>query len=217
MIQPRRTRRSLAIIAFLAVFVSGASASAQTGATELADLVETCAACHGEKGQGDPEQNAPRLAGQGALYLAEQLSHFAAGRRGAHEDDETGRTMAASAADLDAEAIRALAAHYAGLGGAPNATTVSGGSPAGRGAEFYAANCAACHGDNAVGADVLYVPNLALLDATYLRRQIKAFREGWRGGDGASTRAKGMREMAFQFDDEQAIDDLIAYLTSPRS
>ena len=36
-----------------------------------------CAACHGAQGEGNQMLNAPRLAGQGAWYIARQLDHFA--------------------------------------------------------------------------------------------------------------------------------------------
>ena len=185
----------------------------------LAEILEDCAACHGADGMGDPALQAPRLAGQGARYLAEQLSHFAEGRRGADAADAPGSTMAAAAAELDEAEILALARHYSTLASPPpgaaalrDAGALEAAGPAARGAAFFRDNCAACHGGAAQGADILYTPNLALLDAAYLRRQIENFRAGRRGGEGASSRAKGMRELAFLLDDDAALEDLAAFL-----
>ncbi|MGK0366951.1 MAG: cytochrome c553 [Thermoproteota archaeon] len=40
-----------------------------------------CITCHGDKGQGDAEQEAPLLAGQHAWYIQEQLGYMKAGTR----------------------------------------------------------------------------------------------------------------------------------------
>ena len=52
-------------------------------------LFATCTACHGEQGQGNKELGAPKLAGQGGWYLAQQLQSFKQGVRGSHENDST--------------------------------------------------------------------------------------------------------------------------------
>lgn len=174
-----------------------------------------CASCHGVDGKGIRDLQAPRLAGQGKRYLAEQLAHFARGRRGTHEDDMSGQSMAASATMLDEALITRLADYYASLETETQADLASDQTDRleGPGGALYAAYCAACHGPSAEGSDVLYVPNLVLLDAAYLRGQIKAYQNGWRGGENASTRAKAMRQMSFQFKSDNEIDDVIRYLT----
>lgn len=60
-------------------------------------LYAACAACHGERAEGDEAQGAPALAGQNDWYLAAQLENFRAGRRGAHPEDVFGQRMAAMA------------------------------------------------------------------------------------------------------------------------
>ncbi len=210
-------RPALGAMLALIALAAASSSRAQTvdEAATWDDTIGLCASCHGADGMGNPDLQAPRLAGQGQRYLAEQLAHFAQGRRGTHPQDTAGQTMAASAGLLDNAAIVRLAAYYASLG--PPTPEVAQADrteePDMRGAAFYAANCAACHGQVAQGSDVLYIPNLALLDADYVRRQIEAYQKGWRGGPKASTRAKGMRQMSFQFTSEDEIDDLVQYLT----
>lgn len=80
-----------------------------------ATLYESCAACHGARGEGNAELGAPPLAGTDADYLARQLRNFRKGIRG-REGDEKGRQMAAAAAILpDEAAIDAVAAHAGAL------------------------------------------------------------------------------------------------------
>ena len=52
-----------------------------------------CAACHGEDGAGNPDTQAPRLAGQHPWYLERQLRNFRAGIRGADTADVNGFMM----------------------------------------------------------------------------------------------------------------------------
>jgi cytochrome c oxidase subunit 2 len=57
-------------------------------------LFTTCAACHGQQGQGIWSLDAPKLAGMSDWYLARQLQNFQSGVRGAHASDFQGRQMA---------------------------------------------------------------------------------------------------------------------------
>ncbi|WP_343618176.1 c-type cytochrome [Ralstonia sp.] len=68
----------------------------------------TCQACHGEKLMG--KDQAPRLAGQGELYLAKQLADFKAGVR----KDPTG-AMNGIAATLSSDDIPAVARYLAAM------------------------------------------------------------------------------------------------------
>lgn len=46
-----------------------------------AQLYQTCIQCHGDKGQGDPAQEAPRIAGQFDWYILSSLIAFQKGER----------------------------------------------------------------------------------------------------------------------------------------
>lgn len=59
-------------------------------------LYEACAACHGAKGEGNSELQAPALAGQTDWYLVTQLEHFRSGLRGFSPQDLQGMQMRAS-------------------------------------------------------------------------------------------------------------------------
>lgn len=73
-----------------------------------------CAACHGPAGEGNPAQNAPKLAGQHDWYVVRQLQHFKSGMRGKGPGDVFGVQMAPMALTLaDDAAIANVAAHIA--------------------------------------------------------------------------------------------------------
>jgi cytochrome c oxidase subunit 2 len=75
-----------------------------------------CGACHGGKGQGNPQLGAPRIAGQSAAYLARQLAAFGSGARGAQPGDRYGAQMRAVLTMLpDATASRDVVSYAATL------------------------------------------------------------------------------------------------------
>lgn len=59
-----------------------------------------CAACHGQKAEGNQAMNAPALNDKSDWYLVTQLHNFKHGLRGAHPGDTTGATMRPMAATL---------------------------------------------------------------------------------------------------------------------
>lgn len=63
----------------------------------------TCAACHGERGQGIWSTRAPRIANMSDWYMARQITNFRDGIRGAHRENFDGAQMAAMAKILTDE------------------------------------------------------------------------------------------------------------------
>ena len=51
---------------------------------------QVCISCHGSKGEGNTEMNAPKLAGLQDWYLTRQLKNYREGIRGKHKDDMYG-------------------------------------------------------------------------------------------------------------------------------
>ena len=84
-----------------ALSAPAAAADAQAGRTKAG----ACATCHGERGLSTLP-NAPNLAGQPAIYLAEQLRAYRSGRR-------THEMMTVVAKQLSDADIDDLAAWYA--------------------------------------------------------------------------------------------------------
>ena len=75
-------------------------------------LYQTCAACHGAKGEGNASLQAPALASRSDWYLATQLRHFQSGLRGSDPRDTLGGQMRAIGATLkDDKAITDVVAY----------------------------------------------------------------------------------------------------------
>ena len=69
-------------------------------------------------------------------------------------------------------------------------------------------------GVGAVGNVALNSPRLAGSNDWYLLGQLKAFRSGERGAHPQDTTGKQMRAMAVILPDDQALQDVVAYLAS---
>lgn len=88
-----------------------------------------------------------------------------------------------------------------------------GGGDATAGKTLYA-TCAACHGQQAEGNPALKSPALAGQAGWYLARQITHFQTGIRGSDPQDTYGLQMRPMAMTLATDQAIADVVAYITT---
>lgn len=171
-----------------------------------------CASCHGAAGEGNAAMNAPSLAGLPDWYIARQLDHYKRGIRGAHEDDVFGKQMAPMANMLpDESAIRNLTAYIDTLEPRKPASTVEGDPNRGKG--IYN-TCGACHGNKAQGNYALQAPRLAGQEDWYLKRQLANFRMGIRGAHKKDNYGHQMVLMARSVQNEQSINDLLAYLNT---
>jgi len=181
-------------------------------ATTGKGLYAVCGSCHGQQGEGNVAMNAPRLAGLPAWYIERQVKYYQQGIRGAHDDDIYGKQMAPMANMLaDESAIRHVTSYIETLNAAPSATTVSGDTT--RGAAHYN-TCGACHGAKGEGNYALNAPRLAGQEDWYLKRQLENFRKGIRGSHKSDVFGHQMVLMARTLQDEQAVDDMLAYLNS---
>jgi cytochrome c553 len=186
-----------------------AEGTAAAGKTHYA----TCVACHGDQGQGNPALNAPRLNHLEPVYLAAQLQKFRGGIRGGESATATSRQMAPMAAMLtDEQAVLDVSAYAASLDSGKPAATIEG--DATLGGDYYNQFCGACHGAGAVGNVALNSPRLAGSSDWYLLAQLKAFRSGERGAHPQDNTGKQMRAMALILPNDQALNDVVAYLAS---
>lgn len=77
-----------------------------------AKLYPVCAACHGQKAEGNEAMAGPRLAGMSDWYLVNQIKKFKNGQRGYHNADIGGRQMRPMVATLtDDKAINDVVAY----------------------------------------------------------------------------------------------------------
>lgn len=155
--------------------------SAQAGATKAA----VCFSCHGPDGNS---QNPvwPRLAGQNAVYIAEQLHLFKAGIR----QNPVMQPMAAGLSDQDIDnlAVFFAAQTPAGLEGDPSYW--KGGEKLyleGDAARDIPA-CAACHGPVGRGNPAAGYPALEAQQSVYVVSQLQSYANGTRySGPNATT------------------------------
>jgi cytochrome c553 len=177
---------SLAIAALLAPALAGAQTAAApassspftTGKAASGEAkAALCSACHGPQGNSvNPEW--PRLAGQSAVYIAEQLKLFRSGAR----DNPTMKPLAAALSDQD---ISDLAVYYeaqtpSGLEADPSywkageALYVSGD------AARNVPACVACHGPVGRGNLAAGYPALRAQQSVYVIKQLNDYASGAR-------------------------------------
>jgi cytochrome c oxidase subunit 2 len=187
---------------------AASSGNAAVGAAQYA----VCAACHGQQGEGLQALNAPKISGQGAWYLKNQIHAYKDGLRGAHEDDIYGRQMAPMANTLvNDDAIANVIAHINTLPDNPAPSTIEG--DAQKGARTYVV-CAYCHGGNGQGMQAMNAPRLAGMTDWYLARQLGNFRDGVRGAHRRDYYGLQMNLVGATLTDEQKINDVIAYINT---
>jgi cytochrome c553 len=150
-----------------------ATGSAERGATKAA----TCAACHGPNGNSTtPEW--PRLAGQSALYIAEQLRLFKAGVR----DNPVMKPLAMTLSDQD---INDLAVYYqaqtlVGLEADPSYWKAGEALYRRGDTNLKIPACIACHGPLGRGNPMAGYPALQAQQSVYVAKQLNDYVSGAR-------------------------------------
>jgi cytochrome c oxidase subunit 2 len=210
----RSSRRVAAFAVLMAVGLVGAPASpagAQDSRGEA--LFDLCAQCHGAAGEGNQLFLAPSIAGMSEWYVLAQLRKFRSGARGTHFDDLSGMRMRPMSLTLRSEAdVEVVAKYVASLPPVKPAPVVAGGDPA-KGQTAYAL-CTSCHGAKGEGLEPLNGSPLAYTSDWYLLSQLEKFKSGVRGSDPRDPIAIMMRPMALTLVDEQAMKDVVAYITT---
>ncbi len=175
-------------------------------------LYAVCAACHGVQGEGNPALNSPKIAGQGAWYMKRQIRYYQSGVRGSHADDTYGRQMAPMAAILTTEAaIDNVIAYVRTLPDNPPEATVVGDIE--HGEKIYGL-CANCHGSDGQGIQALNAPRQAGMSDWYLVTQLQNFKARIRGSHADDMYGIQMQLMADVLQDDEDIDDLVAYVNT---
>ena len=91
------------------------------------------------------------------------------------------------------------------------ATTIEG--DVARGEKLYTV-CAYCHGKAGEGIQAMNAPRTAGMNDWYIARQLQSFRDGIRGSHLTDYYGFQMGFMAQTLQDEQAINDLVAYMNT---
>jgi cytochrome c553 len=163
-------------ITVLAILISFAVPSLAGHAENLA--VRNCTWCHGASAEGYAP--APRLAGQQAQYIENQLKSFGYHRR---DNPFSKMYMWSAAANLNRQAARDLAIYFSSL--RPEAANDGNEEFVGLGRRIYQEGmpdsnivaCIACHGPEAQG--VREIPRLGGLAYSYLQRRLEQWQEGY--------------------------------------
>ena len=162
--------RKLAVLVL--VTMCGAAGAANTNAKRIRDIaVERCSTCHGPTGQSS-NSLFPKLSGQNAAYLVQQMFNFKSGAR-------RSTVMEPQLADLSGDDIVQLASHFGSERLNPRPVPDRALAEAGR--DVYLLGnpnsgvpaCAVCHGPGARGGQML--PRLAGQHAEYLELQLRRF------------------------------------------
>ena len=170
-------KKSLVLAMALALNVALASAA------ETADVIKLdkalCVVCHGIGGRSSSPLF-PRIAGQHAAYIEEELKEFKTHYRG---DKDAQDYMWGWAGLLNDEEIKALAAYYEKQTPAPGIPVDP--EIGAKGQEIFKKGipsqgvppCFACHGENGEGNGKATppVPRLAGQNASYLVKQLKVY------------------------------------------
>jgi cytochrome c553 len=213
--QSRIHRRYQFVLVSIALAAGLSGPALAQDAERGAELFQLCASCHGEQGQGSQLFLAPAIGGMPAWYLESQLTKFREGGRGMHFDDIPGMRMRPMALSLRTERgddLRDVVAYAASLPVTKPAPTLSGGD-ATRGAGYYAV-CQACHGAAGEGVVATNGPPLANQSDWYIFSSLQRFKSGARGSSPNDPNGAVMRGMSQTLPDEQAMKDVIAYVTS---
>jgi cytochrome c553 len=161
--------RFIAVATLFAALLIAQPALAEGDPESGKEIGYTCLGCHGIEGYRNmyPSYRVPKLGGQKAAYLVVALTGY---RNGTREHP----TMAAQAQSLSDQEIEDVAAYLATLG----AETVEAGG--GEAPAFdKAATCAACHGQNGIGASPVW-PTLAGQHEDYIVHALNQYRDGTR-------------------------------------
>ncbi|MCB1874982.1 MAG: cytochrome c4 [Chromatiales bacterium] len=176
----------------LAAFGANVHAAGDAGAGKAKSAA--CAACHGTDGNS-AAPTFPKLAGQGADYLAKQLANFKSGER-------KNAIMQGQAAGLSEQDMADLGAYYAAQApklGKTNPESLEVGEKLYRGgnAKTGVPACMSCHGPTGVGNAPAKFPALRGQFAAYTESALKAFRSGERANDAGQM----MRNIASKMSD----------------
>jgi cytochrome c553 len=198
----------LLLASMVALSCIASSATAQdSDARKLATQV--CASCHGPRGESISSAF-PRLAGQQAQYLEEQLKAF---RDRTRADPMAQAYMWGMTSQIDDGTIKKLATYYSSQkpvrGTASNAKAVQQGKAIYEGgiAGTNVQACATCHGHNAEGNATF--PRLAGQHTEYLVKQLVLFKGALRAEGNAALMHNISAGMSFE-----QMEAVSAYLAS---
>lgn len=166
----------------------------------------TCQGCHRRGATGSASGLYPRLAGQHATVLIEQMTDIRSGKRRNPKMQPFSDEHVITPQD-----IADIAIYLQGLP-IPASLGKGPGTALPRGKDLYLRDCASCHGDRGEGNGSKFYPMVAGQHFVYLLRECQLIRSGERGNANPDM----IRVIKpYSDDDLQAVADHISRLASP--
>jgi cytochrome c553 len=159
------SRLFVTVLTTVVIFCTGAAKGA-----EVQELVQACAACHGESGVPADPKTTPTIWGQQPSYLYKQLHDYKSG-------DRKSSVMGPVVADISLADLRQVANFFAAKTWPAAQASGAGASP-----PNGIAQCQPCHQPNFAGGPP--APRLAGLSHEYLAAAMKSFADGTRANNG---------------------------------
>jgi len=206
-----RVLNKVSIVAAAIFFYASYSFAAEENLPIPADEYVYCTVCHGVQLMGNSVIKAPRLSQMDGWYVERQLQAFKKGWRGTHEADKAGIEMQPMAAALSADQIAGATSFVTETRSDVPPDTLRGDTSRG---ENHYATCAACHGAEGQGNEALGGPALTGVNDWYLVTQLQNYKNGSRGAHPDDSYGNQMRAAAQILADDQAINDVVSYITT---
>ena len=176
-------------------------------------LFSNCIACHGQKAEGNKKLNSPALANLEDWYLYRQLLNFKNGSRGDASKDTLGFQMSKFAILLkDTTEVADVVAYIKTLPEVTLTPLIEGDIQ--KGLHYYETICGSCHGTAGKGNVKMNAPSIKGVDDWYVKRQIYNFKDSIRGNHPQDKFGAQMVAMMKLLPNNQAINDVIAYINS---
>lgn len=165
-----------------------------------------CQSCHRRGATGSPSGAYPRLAGQHASVLIEQMTDIRSGKRSNPKMEPF-----ADEHVITPQEIADIAVYLQALPIPPNLGTGPGTALV-RGQEIYLRDCANCHGERGEGNGRKFYPMVAGQHFQYLLREARFIRDGARGNANPDM-VKAIK--AYADDDLAAVADYMSRMKTP--
>jgi cytochrome c553 len=174
---------SLSLLLALTGYANAFEGNAEAGKAKAA----SCAACHGADGNSMIEIY-PKIAGQHAQYIFDQLKAFKKGMESGGKEGRNDPVMSGMAMALSDQDMKDISAHYAGQkmqqGATPEDVVAAGKKLYVHGdVKRGIPGCAACHGPRGNGQGLASFPKISFQHGAYTKAQLEKFRNGQRGND----------------------------------
>jgi cytochrome c553 len=174
---------SLSLVLGLVGHANALEGNAEAGKAKAA----TCTACHGGDGNSMIDMY-PKIAGQHAEYIYEQLKAFKLGLTSGGKEGRNDPVMGGMSMPLNDQDMKDLAVYFASQEMSPGKTPES---VVEQGKKLYTSGdtergipaCTACHGPKGTGMQLAGFPQISFQHATYTKLSLEKFRDGTRNND----------------------------------